>query len=403
MAHHKRTQKRKVAIIVLQRMYRGGLGRARVKYFREVRSVMKIQWWLRVTWAKRHLRKGVRNVVQMQTFRRRVWPSFLVTRRHLGMRDQAMEITSSQMNELGKIMKMDDYFDDPETHPHQQRMEVANFLFKKKSTIRHLYLKYSMLLVSSPDKAFQMSRAQFIKFVKESGIFGKTIEQRDCENIFTVSNMEVGQKKISKNAVAEAQVMMPDEFTQAIVLLSNQFLGDKIRPLVMRLEYMFENHFDAIAEIDFSPPEAPGLEEEGSETQECLKAYGSQGGRISKCFNHYSGGDSIDCVEWMETCKDCLIIDASTSFSKVLEIFLRCNQEELEEYFTDMPNPETIAEMSLELDEFILAIVATANLQPKKKPKDTYVNKLSSFLDKLLCNGTKKFMPEQEMVKDWEK
>ena len=42
----------------------------------------------------------------------------------------------------------------------------------------------------------------------------------------------------------------------------------------------------------------------------------------------------------------------------------RCNQEELEDYFYGMPNPEEIREMSLELDEFLQAVVATANLQP---------------------------------------
>ena len=49
--------------------------------------------------------------------------------------------------------------------------------------------------------------------------------------------------------------------------------------------------------------------------------------RLEACFIHYSGGDeSINCREWMAMCRDCALIDANTSFSKVLEIFLRCNQ-----------------------------------------------------------------------------
>lgn len=42
--------------------------------------------------------------------------------------------------------------------------------------------------------------------------------------------------------------------------------------------------------------------------------------------------DSIDCVEWMQACKECGVIDANVSFSKVLEIFVKSNQEEVRIY-----------------------------------------------------------------------
>merc|ERR1712216_457976 len=99
-------------------------------------------------------------------------------------------------------------------------------------------------------------------------------------------------------------------------------------------------------------------------------------------------GDEIDCVEWMKMCRDCDIIDANISFAKVLGIFLRCNQQELFDYFGDDANPEDVRNMSLEYDEFIRAVVATANLQPSKKKTDPFVKKLQPFLDKLLAKAT---------------
>ena len=48
--------------------------------------------------------------------------------------------------------------------------------------------------------------------------------------------------------------------------------------------------------------------------------------------------------------------------------------------------------MCLEIDEFLQAVVATANLQPAKKKTDPYVKKLEVFLEKLLMNGTKQFV-----------
>ena len=49
-------------------------------------------------------------------------------------------------------------------------MQVSQYLMMQKPVLRRLYLKYSMLLVAAPEKAFKMARPQFAKFVKDGKV-----------------------------------------------------------------------------------------------------------------------------------------------------------------------------------------------------------------------------------------
>ena len=181
-----------------------------------------------------------------------------------------------------------------------------------------------------------------------------------------------------------------------MVRFADRLFRPSVKSVTRRIQMLMENHLSALgSDFDMTEPEAPGLGVQGSETNQFID---KEFRRLEKCFRHFSGandsgGDdtSIDCVEWMLACKDCQIIDANTSFSKVLEIFVRCNQDELEDYFHGMPNPEEIREMSLELGEFLHAVCATAMLQPAKKKDEPFVKKLERFVEKLLTSGRKKF------------
>merc|ERR1711871_831186 len=131
---------------------------------------------------------------------------------------------------------------------------------------------------------------------------------------------------------------------------------------------------------DYSPPITPGLEEEGSETNAVLTQYEET---IKCCFDYFAGGDdNIDSVEFMRACQKIDIINASTSLNRVLEIFVRCNQDELGEYFQAMPNPHEIRQMNLEHEEFISAVAAIAWYQPDKKKGDPFHKKLDALIEK---------------------
>jgi len=402
--HHRRTKKRSAAGLVIEKFYRGMLGRRRAFYYLKVRAAMRIQQWNRTRWAVGKMRSFVLKLITCQGFVRMIRPRLQFLRRHLVMRDEAVKLGNEHMKEILKLLQIDEFFSDSETHPHEERKRVAETLIRHKITIRRLYLKYSIILVSAPDKCFQMSRSQFVRFIKDSGLLGKKVDQTFADTAFALSNMDVKDgKTVTTGSKIDpsnpANVMMPDEFCEALMRLADKVLRDKVKPLSARIDAMMEEYWEPISntDLDITEPEAPGLGVEGSDTNACIEENYT---RIVKCFNHYGGANdsgaaaddsSIDCVEWMMACKECEIIDASTSFSKVLEIFVRCNQDELEDYFYGMPNAEEIREMNLELEEFLHAVVATAALQPAKKKTDPFRKKLDAFLEKLLTGGPRKF------------
>merc|ERR1711871_842996 len=166
------------------------------------------------------------------------------------------------MKEISKVLSIDEFFSDCDTHPHEERLRVAHLMIHQKVVLRRLYLKYSMILVSSPEKAFQMSRPQFVRFVKDCGILGKKVDNAVVDEIFALSNMEVENGKTITTGVKidptnPANVMMPDEFCEAVVRLCERLLRDEVRPLTRRLEQLFENHLAPLADKDFdiSEPE----------------------------------------------------------------------------------------------------------------------------------------------------
>ena len=123
-----------------------------------------------------------------------------------------------------------------------------------------------------------------------------------------------------------------------------------------------------------------GLLEDGSETQAVFEKYEDT---IRCCFDYFAGGDdNIDSVEFMRACQKADIINANTSLNRVLEIFVRCNQDELGEYFQAMPNPREIREMNLEHEEFVAAVAAIAWYQPDKKKGDPFAKKLDLLTEK---------------------
>ena len=78
------------------------------------------------------------------------------------------------------------------------------------------------------------------------------------------------------------------------------------------------------------------------------------------------------------------------SFAKVLEMFVRCNQDELEEYGTgNMADPTAIKAMALDFQEFTAALLATAAL--KQKTGGDFPKLLGTFIEGILLSGPKHF------------
>ena len=85
-----------------------------------------------------------------------------------------------------------------------------------------------------------------------------------------------------------------------------------------------------------------------------------------------------------------LLLGDGISFAKVLELFVRCNQDELENYGTgDMPDPTDIKAMALDFHEFTTALLATAAL--KQKTGGDFPKLLDTFIEGILLSGPKHF------------
>ena len=90
-------------------------------------------------------------------------------RRHNQMREQANALAQQNMQEFWKCLQIDDFFEGVLTHPSEQRLDFARGMIRNKQTMRRLYLKYSLFMVSDPDKAFIMTRTQFARCIKDCG------------------------------------------------------------------------------------------------------------------------------------------------------------------------------------------------------------------------------------------
>ena len=125
--------------------------------------------------------------------------------------------------------------------------------------------------------------------------------------------------------------------------------------------------------------------------------------------------DAIDCFEWMSLASECEFTGKGISFAKTLEVFVRCNQDELGDFFhgNKFANPDAIKGMTLDFPGFCDAVLAVAELTVKKKPEaddvklyekedpladvnrhstgDPLVDALERFLEHLLMGGKKQF------------
>jgi len=394
--HYVRTQERKAGALEIQRLYRGAEGRRRYWYLIKVKKAIEIQVWVRKIWSIRKLRLFGKAMICMQGCVRAMRPKLQRIRRHLGLRDKAYNMARESLQEMSKVLEIDEFFNDTKTHPHDQRFELASLLYRNKSTLRRIYLKYSLFMVSDPDKAFQMSPTQWARLIKDAGMLGKDLNTLAVEECFKESKkpLPVERGRFDKVVKPDMQVLFPEEFVEALLRVSNHILGSTVGPIALRMEIMLNKYWTvafADKDTDYSLPKTPGLDEEGNAVAECMKANNDV---LMKCFQYFSGGDSsIDCSEFMKMAQKTDIINASTSLNKVMDAFVRCNQDELTDYFLSYPDPKEIREMDLEYDEFVTAVVAIAYIQPPKKKGDPFIDRLEAFIQsKFAVNAANQFI-----------
>merc|ERR1712070_594166 len=121
-----------------------------------------------------------------------------------------------------------------------------------------------------------------------------------------------------------------------------------------RLKQLFETCLiPYLAETDYEDSAV-----EGRDSEEVLELIKTHNAKLKKFYKKYggvnkSGYATIDVIEFMLALKDGKLIDAQLSFSKALDLFVKANQEEIDDYFNGMPDYKEVTDMSLEFDEFI--------------------------------------------------
>jgi len=227
------------------------------------------------------------------------------------MQAEAVTLAETKMQELGKLLTINEFWEGSAAHPHEERLRTTELLIKWKQTMRKLYLKFSLVLVSAPEKAFLMSRQQFSRFVKDSGL-EKLVKKEEGEQIFNISLQQIVDGKTVPAKSSKDAVMLPAAFMEAIVRLAQKAYKD-VGPTRVQLSRFLEKYCANMGSMDDSKPPMPGMEDPDSETQQVLIEYKR---RLEKCFKFYGGAnqpsfakggaveetddDSIDCVEWMQ-------------------------------------------------------------------------------------------------------
>ena len=102
---------------------------------------------------------------------------------------------------------------------------TTELLIKWKQTMRKLYLKFSLVLVSAPEKAFLMSRQQFSRFVKDSGL-EKLVKKEEGEQIFNIALQQIVNGKTVPAKSSKDAVMLPAAFMEAVVRLAQKAYKD---------------------------------------------------------------------------------------------------------------------------------------------------------------------------------
>merc|ERR1712188_127685 len=101
----------------------------------------------------------------------------------------------------------------------------------------------------------------------------------------------------------------------------------------------------------------PAVQEILTKNNEKLKKYHKRyGGKNMMDANK----DELDVVEFSIALKDSRCIDTNLSYAKAVEIFIRCNRQEVSEYLSSMPNDKKIVDMSADFDEFTNMLIVCA-------------------------------------------
>lgn len=436
----RRVKKRSKAARQLQRMFRGHVGRNLYLDALRIDRAIRLQRWMRSIFIHRVLHTAVHSMVRCYRFYNKlVYPRLGVLQHYLyECRDVCDTLCNDSMNECRQVLARDLFFTGEEAAAeepdkmmyflytfgwrspkwpiperwlkHKERLRLMKYMLENKALLRKIFLRSSMVLVSAPEKCFKLSKAQFEKLLRDTGL-NKEVNSNDIDVAWTDSRKPVPKKvNIATNASGKKSIQgrgakKANKGGEDTDVTLSQFLDLIMRVTLMvtaaedadgnkrgitdRFKQLVEERLVATIEgftIDEFVLEEGTLNEikKQEEVKAVLASYHPRLKRFYKRFGgtNKSGNDDMDIVEFMLSLNQAKCIDSKLSNARGLEIFVRCNQSEVKDYLTAMPDDMRVLDMSCSFDEFVDCVIVCADSQRKKN--DSVAPRLGTFIERML-------------------
>jgi len=294
---------------------------------------------------------------------------------------------------------------------HKERLKLVQYCVENKARIRSLYMRCSMMMVSSPEKCFRLSRPQLEKMMRDTGL-NKEFPETDLTSAWAEVHKAVPKKvKIvseggKKSIAGRTKKRKEDDLelnlaqflemclylachvyetldpeTGAARSVTDRFkilLEDRLAPLLQDPKAPFS--LDPLSVEDSSLEEVREL----PEVKAVLATYQN---RMKKFYKKYggktqSGDEDLDIMEFMGAMSSLKLIDGNLSNGQAMEVFVRCNQDEVLAYLTAMPDDKEIMSISASFSEFMDCLLVCSASQDKKNTIDV---RLQNFLERILA------------------
>jgi len=357
---------------------------------------------------------------------------------------QLQECVDLHMGELAPLIFCDHVFNITKLSVDQDKLNTMQKMSESKRQIRYLYMKFACEGVGDPAKAFKMSKHQFtdmcrhIKHTKDfdKGATKNFFDEKGCSNIFDAANEDcnIAERlklrkaggEVKDNYASEVdRVLEQHEFICALVRLAahryhtilqpvveEELAADtELAPAITSSAKAVVRYIDEIITPWFTVTQEADTKEKENKAELISKIAAPQlpkyGTKIKKLYKKVSqagdgpgseGADSMDCTEFLTFAKNCKLCDSHFSMSGALEVYMYCNQEEMQAYFEKAP-PMSDINQELEMDEqeFVNALLLIAACKLKivggvsDKKMNDYVKKFEKLMDDMIEKGNQAF------------
>lgn len=434
------------AATLVQAGFRGLRSRKTTKTMRMIKTFTcsQIQRWWRYHHAYKVVHRRKRNYYRIQALVRKYLARSWWLREQAKLHRAIPDILEKDMADLELLSRCDHLFQGC-LCPRMTKTLTLQALAKHKSNLRYLYLKFSMDGCGQPEKAFRMSKVQFMSMFKHMGIakdladglegeeaasafksaLSKAFDLANEDTVVVLRQEREGQGGTVHEEELEAdRYLQLDEFYVAVLRVAMwdpEFAVMKTPKLVENLCQQYIGPFgEQCMEADKeekSNKEAlialiPGvdgvLDKYAIRMEKIFKQVAASGAqskaapgkkikKTEKKAEKKTDTNDIDAKEFLTFCKAIRVFDTHFSMSAGLDVFVYCNQEEVQKFLVEaLPLQDLNQELKMEFAEFMQAFLLLGATRigiggKKNKSAEDYKKKFERFCDDVVDLAAKEF------------